>query len=190
MATSAATLTGGSTASSCRRSPKVAASVMRCRQSSLPWEMPWRVIMVGDGPASDRRIESRHQPRHSFAGSRLRLGGFGRAGCPGAGGPTTTVRRTSSALRRYVDLAAEFGWEYTLVDANWQVHGEEAIRDLVGLRRSARRRHLPLVQLRRSPQPGHRTTPRPDGGPRGAPRRDGEARRLGSRRYQGGLLPQ
>ncbi|HYJ74421.1 MAG TPA: glycoside hydrolase family 97 catalytic domain-containing protein, partial [Kineosporiaceae bacterium] len=39
--------------------------------------------------------------------------------------------RDLARLRDYADLAAEFGWEYSLVDANWNVHGEDDIRALV-----------------------------------------------------------
>jgi hypothetical protein len=39
--------------------------------------------------------------------------------------------RDLAALRRFVDLAAEMGWEYSLVDADWTVHSEEAMRQLV-----------------------------------------------------------
>lgn len=35
------------------------------------------------------------------------------------------------ALRRYIDFAADMGWEHSLVDANWDTHPEEAIRELV-----------------------------------------------------------
>jgi hypothetical protein len=44
----------------------------------------------------------------------------------------TSSPRDLAQLRNHIDLAAEFGWEYSLVDVNWTVRTDEGIKDLVG----------------------------------------------------------
>jgi alpha-glucosidase len=40
--------------------------------------------------------------------------------------------RDLGRLRDYIDLAQEFGWEYSLVDANWSEHLDDEMSSLVG----------------------------------------------------------
>jgi hypothetical protein len=63
-----------------------------------------------------------------------------------------------SKLRAYVDLAHEFGWEYSLVDANWTVHSEEEMRSLV---RYAGDRNVRLFLWYNSGGPHNRVTEQP-----------------------------
>ncbi len=39
--------------------------------------------------------------------------------------------RQPDELRRFIDLAADIGWEYSLIDANWDSFGDEALLGLI-----------------------------------------------------------
>ena len=43
--------------------------------------------------------------------------------------------RDPQALREFIDLAAELGWEYSLIDANWNLMDEEVIPELIAYAR-------------------------------------------------------
>ena len=92
--------------------------------------------------------------------------------------------------RDYVDLAADLGWEHCLVDANWDVNPDD---DVAALARYARERGVGLWLWYNSGGPHNDVTERPARpharalGAAGGVR---QARLLGRRRRQGGLLPQ
>ncbi|UCG58207.1 MAG: glycoside hydrolase family 97 catalytic domain-containing protein, partial [Phycisphaerales bacterium] len=96
---------------------------------TLPWATPWRVVMVAE--SLSKIVESTLVTNLS---------------------PPSIVRDTSwikpgraswswlsdhdspqdfDKLRKFVDLAAEMGWEYSLVDANWTVMKNGTIHDLI-----------------------------------------------------------
>lgn len=97
--------------------------------SALPWVLPWRVIVVASTLApiiesnlvqSLARPSATHTPDWVQPG-RVSWGWWGDHDSP----------QNLQTLRKYVDLASEMGWEYTLVDANWDVHSDADIRELI-----------------------------------------------------------
>lgn len=97
-------------------------------RSSVPWELPWRVILVGRTPAdvanSDFVNALAAPPSGDY--SWIRPGRVAWSWWSDHASP-----RDLDSLRRFVDFAAEMGWEHTLVDANWNVHDDAAVAELV-----------------------------------------------------------
>jgi alpha-glucosidase len=97
-------------------------------RSSLPWTLPWRVIVVADGagglvesPLVNHLAEPSRVPDPSW----VRPGRVSWSWWSDNDSPRDVQR-----LRDYVDLAHDFGWEYSLVDANWNVHTDDDMRAL------------------------------------------------------------
>jgi len=88
---------------------------------TLPWEMPWRVIIIGSevGDVIESNLVS-----HLAAPSRIADTSWivpGRVSwhwwaLPSQGGVWVG---DAAGLRAYIDFAAEMGWEYSLIDADW-----------------------------------------------------------------------
>ncbi|MDR9450065.1 MAG: glycoside hydrolase family 97 catalytic domain-containing protein [Acidimicrobiia bacterium] len=97
--------------------------------SSLPWETPWRVVVVGDTLAA---IVETDLITHLSPPSRIEDTSWIHPGR--VSWSWWSDRSSPQALDRvepFVDLAAELGWEYTLLDAHWNVHPDEAIERFV-----------------------------------------------------------
>lgn len=97
--------------------------------SKLPWTMPWRFVALAD--SAPQLLESTAvwdlaSPSVIEDASWVKPGRVAWSWWSENDSP-----RDLLALRRFIDLAAEFGWEYSLVDANWTVHSDAEIRDLV-----------------------------------------------------------
>jgi hypothetical protein len=97
--------------------------------STLPWTMPWRVVVIGDAAAriaesdlvSDLSPPSRVADTSWIKPGRASWSWWSESDSP----------KHAEALNRFVDLAAEMGWEYSLVDANWNVMETGKIEDVV-----------------------------------------------------------
>ena len=86
--------------------------------STLPWEMPWRTIAIGN---SQSEIYKSHLI-HNVSDPQIE-GDFswvkpGRSSWSWISNPPSSHQY--APLKDFVDLAAEMKWEYSLVDANWQ----------------------------------------------------------------------
>jgi alpha-glucosidase len=97
--------------------------------SRLPWTTPWRVVITGGSLApivESNLVEGLNPP--SIAGDEkwIRPGRVSWSWWSDNASP-----RNIRALRDFVDLAAEMGWEYSLVDANWNLMERNAIPQLV-----------------------------------------------------------
>jgi hypothetical protein len=96
---------------------------------TLPWTSPWRFVVVGDraGVLVESSLAD-HLATPSRLGdiSWIRPGRVSWSWWSDTGSP-----RDLAKLRDFVDLAHEFGWEYSLVDANWNEHSEASMRELV-----------------------------------------------------------
>ena len=97
--------------------------------STLPWTMPWRVVMVGD--AAPRILESDlvsdlSPPSRIADTSWIKPGRASWSWWSESDSP-----KHAEALNRFVDLAAEMGWEYSLVDANWNLMQTGRIEDVL-----------------------------------------------------------
>ncbi len=85
-------------------------------QSNLPWTTPWRIVAMGDlktitestlgtdlaDPAVDRNTGWIKPGRASWSWAKLK-------------DPSVNYKDQ----KRFIDYASEMGWEYTLVDVNW-----------------------------------------------------------------------
>jgi hypothetical protein len=87
--------------------------------STLPWEMPWRVIITGN---SLRTIVESNLVHHLNPPSQIADASWVK---PGRSSWSWWSDNASSKdfnkLKTFVDLAADMGWEYSLVDANWNI---------------------------------------------------------------------
>jgi hypothetical protein len=98
-------------------------------QSELPWTTPWRIIAVGDLKA----ITESTLGTDLAAPAQLSDTSWiepGRASWSWAKLKDSSVNYEDQ--KRFVDYASEMGWEYTLVDVNWNsTIGYEKMADLV-----------------------------------------------------------
>ncbi|MGD0538435.1 MAG: glycoside hydrolase family 97 catalytic domain-containing protein [Verrucomicrobiota bacterium] len=97
--------------------------------AKLPWEMPWRVIVLGDSLATivectlvtDLAASSRIKDV-----SWIRPGRVAWSWWSDNPSPQDGVKQ-----RKFIDLAAAMGWEYVLVDANWTIMDNGTIHDVL-----------------------------------------------------------
>ena len=85
--------------------------------SRLPWSMPWRVVAIADDAA--KMIESNivndlSPPTTLKDTSWIRPGRSSWSWWSKSDSP-----KNAADLNAFTDLAAEMGWEYALIDANW-----------------------------------------------------------------------
>jgi hypothetical protein len=97
--------------------------------SSLPWATPWRVIIVGEslGRIVESTLVSNLNPPSIVKDTSWIK--------PGRASWSWLFDHDSpqdhDKLRRWIDLAAEMGWEYSLIDANWTIMKNGTIHDLI-----------------------------------------------------------
>ena len=97
--------------------------------SSLPWSTPWRVIFVGESPGDiieSSLVTHLASPPSSEDTDWIKPG---RASWSWWSDSPST--RDYGKLQSFIDLAAEMGWEYSLVDAGWPTLGKDKIKELV-----------------------------------------------------------
>ncbi len=86
-------------------------------RSSLPWALPWRVIMLGPDAgslATSTLVTDLAPPSRIPDTSWIRPGRASWSWWSYPEGPVTEAR-----FNQFTDLAAEMQWEYTLFDAGW-----------------------------------------------------------------------
>ncbi len=97
--------------------------------STLPWTLPWRVVLVGDAAA--RLLESDLVSDLSPA-TRLKDTSWIRPGrAAWSWWSKSDSPRHADDLNAFTDLAAGMGWEYALVDANWNQMLSGTIDDVI-----------------------------------------------------------
>ncbi len=99
-----------------------------CPQSTLPWHTPWRVILVADtlaGIFESTLIEDLNPPSAVQDTAWIKPGRVSWSWWSDHDSSRDYVK-----LREFVDLAAEMGWEYSLVDANWTLMDGGDVRQL------------------------------------------------------------
>lgn len=97
--------------------------------STLPWEMPWRIVILGDSPGTlvestlvtDLCDASRVQETDWIRPGRVAWSWWSDPPSP----------QDAIKQKHFVDLAAEMGWEYILVDANWTIMDKGTIHDVI-----------------------------------------------------------
>jgi alpha-glucosidase len=97
--------------------------------STLPWTMPWRVVVIGDAAA---RVAESDLVNDLSPPSRIKDTSWIKPGIASwSWWSESDSPKHAEALNRFVDLAADMGWEYSLVDANWNVMETGKIEDVV-----------------------------------------------------------
>ncbi|WP_460166883.1 glycoside hydrolase family 97 protein [Thermostilla marina] len=94
----------------------------------LPWKSPWRVLIIGAKPSvivestlvTDLAPSSRVDDTSWIKPGRVSWSWWSDHDSP----------QDFDKLKTFVDLAAEMGWEYSLVDANWTLMSGGNVRDL------------------------------------------------------------
>jgi hypothetical protein len=98
--------------------PEEGAGVGRVQpRSALPWTLPWRVVMIADRATAlleSDLINDLSPPTRFGDLSWIRPGRSAWSWWSDSGSP-----RHAPVLNTFTDFAAEMGWEYSLVDANW-----------------------------------------------------------------------
>jgi alpha-glucosidase len=92
---------------------------------SLPWTMPWRVIVMGQSPgdiALETLVTDLAPPSRIADTSWIKPGRASWAWWSYPSGPDTT-----NLFDEFTDFAAKMGWEYTLFDAGWWKPGLKPI---------------------------------------------------------------
>jgi hypothetical protein len=97
--------------------------------SPLPWEMPWRMLVVADDLAD---VVESNLVFHLARPTRIADTSWIK---PGVASWNWAFDHDSgmdqAKLRAFIDSAAAMGWPYTLIDANWNLSGERAMERLV-----------------------------------------------------------
>jgi alpha-glucosidase len=97
--------------------------------SALPWTLPWRVVEIGD--AAGRILESDLVSDLSPP-SRIKNASWVKPGrASWSWWSESDSPKHAERLNAFIDLAAEMGWEYSLVDANWNLMESGRIEDVV-----------------------------------------------------------
>jgi hypothetical protein len=86
-------------------------------ESKLPWSTPWRIITIGD---SLKTIAESTLGTDLAEPAKLKIVSFVK---PGRASWSWIMLKDDSvvynAQKRFIDFAADMGWEYCLIDANW-----------------------------------------------------------------------
>ncbi|MBW8864228.1 MAG: glycoside hydrolase family 97 catalytic domain-containing protein [Verrucomicrobia bacterium] len=96
-------------------------------RSSLPWTMPWRVVIMAKSPteiATGTLVTDLAAPSRIADTSWIKPGRASWAWWSYPDGPAT-----AELFDGFSDLAAEMGWEYTLFDAGWWGPGLKPLAD-------------------------------------------------------------
>jgi len=96
--------------------------------SSLPWELPWRFILVGD---SLKDIVESSMVYHLAESCKIEDTSWIHPGRASWEWWSSKGGRTVTALKKFVDLSAEMNWEYSLVDAGWERMPDGTIEDVI-----------------------------------------------------------
>lgn len=104
-------------------------------ESVLPWYTPWRIIAIGD---SLKPIMESTLGTDLSEPSKLQDTSFVK---PGRASWSWVMLKDGSVVynvqKRFIDFAADMGWEYCLVDANWDTQiGYDKIKELAAYAQS------------------------------------------------------
>jgi hypothetical protein len=129
-----------------------------CPASRLPWQTPWRVVMVSDrleAMVNSTLITDLNPPSRVADTSWIKPGRVAWSWWSDHDSP-----RDYASQCAFVDLAAEMGWEYVLVDANWTLMDGGNVRQLADYAKS---RGVGLLLWYNSGGPHNSVTEKPRG---------------------------
>ncbi len=97
---------------------------------SVPWKSPWRLLIVGDSLATivESTLPTDVSPPSKIEDTSWIKPGF----ASWSWWSDSNSPKSTEKLKRFIDMAADFGWEYSLVDANWR---REDVPELVAYAR-------------------------------------------------------
>ena len=137
--------------------PTEADSMISSKPSSvLPWSTPWRVAIIGkklSTIAESNMVVKLNPPAAFDDASWIKPG---RASWSWWSTPSSP--KNYRVLKDYVDLASEMGWEYSLVDANWDLMEGGTIEQLV---KYANTKNIGILMWYNSGGPHNIVTERP-----------------------------
>jgi hypothetical protein len=98
-------------------------------QSTLPWATPWRVLIIGKNLSDvvESNLVLALNPESQFEDESWIVPG--RASW--SWWSDWPSPKNFNSLKKFVDMAAEMNWEYSLVDANWDLMTGGNIEELV-----------------------------------------------------------
>lgn len=97
--------------------------------SKLPWAMPWRVILIGpqlSDIVENNMVEKLNSPSKIADETWIKPGLASWSWWSDWASP-----KNFGSLKKFVDFSAEMGWEYFLVDANWDLMEGGSIEKLI-----------------------------------------------------------
>ena len=100
----------------------------RLPENHGPWQTPWRVAMVGDLTTifGSTLVHDLSRPSQVEDTTWIRPGRVSWSWWSNHESP-----RDVAALESFVDLAADMGWEHTLIDANWNLMPVEDLEKVI-----------------------------------------------------------
>ena len=97
--------------------------------SPLPWTLPWRFILASEDLGD---IVESNMVFHLAEPSRIEDTGWIRPGVASwSWWSDHGSSRNMESLKAFIDFAAEMGWPYSLVDANWNLISDDSMEQLV-----------------------------------------------------------
>lgn len=124
--------------------------------STLPWTLPWRVLIVGRTLATvfESTLVDDVSPASVVADtSWIRPGRASWSWWSDDDSP-----KSETALKSFIDFGVEMGWEYSLVDANWNLMDPAAFERV---RAYAKEKHVGLLIWYNSGGPHNQVTEQP-----------------------------
>ncbi len=124
--------------------------------ATAPWATPWRVIIAGPtlAPLVESSLVNHLNPPSTVADtSWIKPGRVAWSWWSEQDSP-----RKPERMKAFIDLAADMGWEYFLVDANWNYVEEQAMLDLI---EHARNRNVGILLWYNSGGPHNEVTEAP-----------------------------
>jgi alpha-glucosidase len=97
--------------------------------STLPWVMPWRTIMIGGTPGAiveSNMINNVSDPAVAGDFSWVKPGRSSWSWLSDIDSP-----QNFNSLKKFVDLCVEMKWEYSMVDANWDLMKGGTVEQLI-----------------------------------------------------------
>jgi len=124
--------------------------------STLPWTLPWRVLIVGKTPATifESTLVDDLSPASIVADtSWIRPGRVSWSWWSDDDSP-----KNEAALTSFIDLSADLGWEYSLIDANWNLMDPAALERVLA---HGREKHVGMLLWYNSGGPHNDVTEQP-----------------------------